>query len=64
MTTIVVSIRGGLVQHVANIPDGVHVEVRDYDMDDVAPDRGDVCSDEDGKEYIQTCFIGNYVLEH
>ena len=34
---IVVTIRGGLVESIENVPPGAIVEVRDYDIDDVDP---------------------------
>lgn len=39
MDKIIIHIEGGVIQYIGGIPDGVTVEVRDYDIDGVDPDR-------------------------
>lgn len=45
MKTIIISVEGGVIQNIGNIPDGVAVEVRDYDIDGVDPDRLSITPD-------------------
>lgn len=34
METIIIEVRGGVVEVTSKIPAGIRIEVRDYDMDD------------------------------
>lgn len=45
---IVVSVRGGLVQNVSDIPDGMVVEVHDFDVEGA---HGETCRTSEGLEY-------------
>ena len=51
---IIITVEGGLVQEITDIPDQCIVEVRGYDMQD-----GDNTeTDEDGKEYVSQEYSG------
>jgi hypothetical protein len=55
MNTIYVTVEGGLVQHVAGVPDGIEVVVIDYDVEVKGADRLDV-SPLDGEPCEMTTF--------
>jgi len=55
--TILVVVYGGVVQHVAAIPTGVTVEVRDYDVD--PQDDPDYPRDRDGDPYAECVWGGD-----
>lgn len=46
--TIVVEVRGGLVEDITGIPDGIQVEVRDYDVQDAGESQE---TDSEGYKY-------------
>ena len=58
MQTIYVTMDGGLVQNVTNIPAGIEVLVIDYDVEPKDADRLDV-SPLDG----ELCCISSYIAE-
>lgn len=53
MKTVIITVEGGVVQHV-QVPDGVTVIVRDYDVDGV---EGDLLQqDRGGDHYIESTW--------
>jgi hypothetical protein len=52
LNTIHVYVRGGVIQDIDNIPEGVTVKVFDYDIDGADDDR--LSKDENGKD----CHLG------
>ena len=53
MKTVRVMVSGGVVQHV-EVPEGVTVIVRDYDVEGVEPDL--LQQDEEGNSYIEAIW--------
>ena len=51
MKTIVITISGGIVQEIENIPEGVVVEVQDFDIDEIDPELHGVYTNKRGEEY-------------
>ncbi len=51
---IIITVEGGLVQGISNIPEGVTVEVHDYDT----ADGHDPQVDQDGSIYNKSQWIG------
>ena len=51
MTIVRVTVEGGVVQHV-EVPEGVHVIVRDYDVDGTEEDQLE--QDENGDHFIES----------
>jgi len=51
--TIVITVEGGVIQSIENIPSGVRVVVRDYDVD--GSERA-VLEDEDGESFAETVW--------
>ena len=53
MKIVQVTVEGGVVQHV-EVPAGVHVVVRDYDVD--GTDRDEHEQDENGDQFIESIW--------
>jgi hypothetical protein len=51
---IIVTVQDGMIVDIADIPEGVEIEVRDYDPPEV--DEGDWETDEDGDEYAESIW--------
>ena len=51
---IIIDVDGGLIQDIHNIPDGVEIEVRDYDTDGETSEDGDedIFEDDNGYSYF------------
>lgn len=53
MKTVRITVEGGVVQHV-EVPEGVSVVVRDYDVDGLPPEA--FRRDEHGDDYIESIW--------
>lgn len=53
MKTVTVTVEGGVVQHV-EVPQGVRVVVKDYDVEGC--DDADFDEDENGDEYVESIW--------
>lgn len=51
MKPIVIIIKGGAIHAVNNVPEGLTVEVRDYDIDGC--DEAQLITDSSGEQFIQ-----------
>jgi hypothetical protein len=51
---ILITMDGGVIQDINDIPPGVQVVVRDYDIEDV--DSAELTADENGDEYIESVY--------
>lgn len=56
---IKITVEGGLIQDIENIPDNVVIEVRDYDNEGLTPDDPWYGKDEEGRE----CAISEWEAE-
>ena len=58
MTTkkkLLIVVEGGLIQDIKNIPEGLEIEIRDYDADQYSYDDLEAMkADEDGRRYFVT----------
>lgn len=53
---ITIEVDGGVVTKIHNIPLGVAIEVRDYDIE--GTEEGELGTDADGMQYVATAFTG------
>ena len=49
---IIIIMDGGLIQDIANIPDDIVIEVRDYDIEGTSLEEDELSEDSSGKQYI------------
>ena len=59
MKTINITVEGGVIQDITDIPDDVQVVVRDYDVDG---NEENLLEDEDGYNFIESIW-GSYTKE-
>ena len=53
---ILITVEGGVIQDISNIPENTEVEVYDYDCDEYPNDNNNVEVDEDGDEYWKSVW--------
>lgn len=54
MTNIILTVNGGVVELESELPEGVTLEIRDYDSENYDEDMS---KDADGKEYKEIIFL-------
>lgn len=57
MQTIRIIVEGGVIQNVLDVPEGVEVEVRDYDVDGGEQDL-ELEEDDRGDHYVKSVYAG------
>jgi hypothetical protein len=51
---IVITVEGGVIQSIENIPPGVRIVVRDYDVD--GTERAGLVEDENGEQFVESIW--------
>lgn len=53
---ILITVDGGIIQDICDIPDNIEIEVHDYDCDEYETDDNNVETDENGDEYWKSIW--------